>query len=680
MSENNEIRPLSLLSRRRVAVRRIKVFGLMLLSTIWASVKWAQFMPTDVNSWIHWILIILFALTFGWIALYFWSALFGFWELVRPKRYEGISRPPAELPLTTQTAVLVPTYNENPVEIYARVLAMAQNLSDRGAVGHFDFFVLSDTTNPDIWVKEEALWLETKARFPEGVNLFYRHRPKNTARKSGNIEDFCVRWGSGYDFMLVLDADSLIGAATMIQMVRLMQVNPTTGIIQAPPQIVNAESFFARMHQFTGKVYGKIITAGLAYWQAWDSNYWGHNAIIRTQAFIDSCGLPVFKGKAPFGGHILSHDFVEAALIRRAGWLAWMLPELKESYEECPPTLLDFAVRDRRWCQGNLQHIRILLSQKLHPISRIHFIVGIMSYLSSLLWCLFLLFGIGIAVWRYFYPPAYFTQVKELFPAWPVFNVWGTLTLFGISMLMLFFPKILGIAFVFGHPAKRFGGRVGLLLSFVTECLFSALTAPIMMLFQSRFIVEILLGMDSGWKTQNRADDTSWSLAFRRHGIQTLIGIGVTVLVYQYAPALFYWTLLITVGPMLSIPLSVLSSRVSVGRRFKKMRIFITPEERKKPYILRRTQKNISLLKEAVGTEDSFKLLQNQRYLSAHIYLLSINGPEPDFEKQLAVRTRRKIQANIGGAVWPLDTEEKRYLLYQTDLLKEQALLLSIRE
>ena len=254
MSENNEIRPLSLLSRRRVAVRRIKVFGLMLLSTVWASVKWAQFMPTDVNSWIHWILIILFALTFGWIALYFWSALFGFWELVRPKRYEGIIRPSAELPLTTQTAVLVPTYNENPVEIYARVLAMAQNLSDQGAVGHFDFFVLSDTTNPDIWVKEEALWLETKARFPEGVNLFYRHRPKNTARKSGNIEDFCVRWGSGYDFMLVLDADSLIGAATMIQMVRLMQVNPTTGIIQAPPQIVNAESFFSRLPaRFTEK-------------------------------------------------------------------------------------------------------------------------------------------------------------------------------------------------------------------------------------------------------------------------------------------------------------------------------------------------------------------------------------------------------------------------------------------
>ncbi len=680
MPTKDEIHPISLLSRRRVTIRRVKIFGLMFLSTIWASAKWAEFMPTDVSSWIHWILIILFALTFGWIALYFWSALFGFWELVRPKKYEGIIRPPLNTPLTSKTAVLVPTYNENPAEVYARILAMAQELGQKNVSGHFDFFVLSDSTNPDIWVKEEVLWLEARTRFPEGLNLFYRHRPKNTARKSGNIEDFCVRWGSGYDYMLVLDADSLIAADTVVRMAQLMQFNPTTGIIQAPPQIVNAESFFARMHQFTGKVYGRIITAGLAYWQAWDSNYWGHNAIIRTKAFIDSCGLPVFKGKAPFGGHILSHDFVEAALIRRAGWLAWMLPELKQSYEECPPTMLDFAARDRRWCQGNLQHIRILLSQKLHPVSRIHFIVGIMSYLSSLLWCLFLLFGIGIAVWRYFYPPAYFTQVKELFPAWPVFNVWGTLTLFGISMLMLFFPKILGIVFVFGKSAKRFGGRVGLCLSFITECLFSALTAPIMMLFQSKFIVEILLGMDSGWKTQNRADDTPWRLGLRRHGIQTLIGIGVTLLVYKYANALFYWTLLITAGPMLSIPLSVLSSRVSTGRRFKKMGIFITPEERHKPLILRQAQKNAVLLDGFIKNQDTLSLLQNQVYLSAHIYLLAINGPEPDFEKQLAVRTSQKIQANVGGAAWPLDKEEIRYLLYQPTLLKEQALLLSIRE
>lgn len=679
MFANNEIRPISLLSRRRVKMRRIKIFGLMIFSTIWASVKWAEFMPTDVNSWIHWILIILFALTFGWIALYFWSALFGFWELVRPKKYEGITYPPADAPLTSKTAVLVPTYNENPAEVYARILAMAQELGQKNVGGHFDFFVLSDSTNPDIWVKEEVLWLETGTRFPEGLNLFYRHRPKNTARKSGNIEDFCVRWGSGYDYMLVLDADSLIAADTVVRMAQLMQFNPTTGIIQAPPQIVNAESFFARMHQFTGKVYGRIITTGLAYWQAWDSNYWGHNAIIRTKAFIDSCGLPVFKGKAPFGGHILSHDFVEAALIRRAGWLAWILPELKQSYEECPPTMLDFAARDRRWCQGNLQHIRILLSQKLHPVSRIHFIVGIMSYLSSLLWCLFLLFGIGIAVWRYFYPPAYFTQVKELFPAWPVFNVWGTLTLFGISMLMLFFPKILGIVFVFGKSAKRFGGRTGLCLSFITECLFSALTAPIMMLFQSKFIVEILLGMDSGWKTQNRADDTPWRLGLRRHGIQTLIGIGVTLLVYKYANALFYWTLLITAGPMLSIPLSVLSSRGSTGRRFKKMGIFITPEECHKPLILRQAQKNAVLLDGFIKNQDTLSLLQNQVYLSAHIYLLAINGPEPDFERELARRTSQKIQANVGGAAWPLDKEETRYLLYQPTLLKEQALLLSIK-
>ena len=674
--ENNEMHPISPLSRQRVMFRRIKIFGLMAISTLWASFKWAEFMPTDVSPWLHWTLIILFALTFGWIALYFWSAIFGFWELKRTRKYEAIVWPKPDERLTTKTAVLIPSYNENPVAIYGRILAMAEDLSQNGGEGAFDFFVLSDTTKPEIWLEEEALWFETKNRFPQGFNLFYRHRPKNTSRKSGNIEDFCTRWGKAYDFMLELDADSLIGGATMVQMAKLMQKNPTTGIIQAPPQIVNSQSFFSRLHQFAGKVYGQIVTAGLAYWQAWDSNYWGHNAIIRTQAFIESCGLPTFKGKAPFGGQILSHDFVEAALIRRAGWLAWMLPELKQSYEECPPAMLDFAIRDRRWCQGNLQHIRVLLSQKLHPISRVHFVVGIMSYLSSLLWFLLLFLGVGIALWRYFYPPTYFSETKELFPTWPVFNVWGTISLFVISMVMLFFPKILGIISLWDKKqAKYYGGRKGLFISFWVECLFSALCAPIMMLFQSKFIIEILLGLDSGWKTQNRDQETTWRTAFARHWAHTLIGVLVSIAVYNYAHSLFYWMLPITLGLMLSIPLSVISSKVKVGQWFKAHDIFITPEEQKEPLLLRQSKQKIALLKKIMENLSPQTILKNQLYLAAHIYLLPLNGPEPDFATGLIRKVEQKVRACLGGAELELEGEELRYILYHPDLLKEQLLL-----
>ncbi|MBQ8557881.1 MAG: glucans biosynthesis glucosyltransferase MdoH, partial [Alphaproteobacteria bacterium] len=384
---------LSDISKRRIVLRRICLFGVVLLSVVFATMKWASFMPTDVILPIRIGMIFLFCITFAWISLFFWSSVFGFVELLRHRKMPGIKRVPYETKLTTRTAILMPVYNEDPTSVFANLLAMARDLEKTGQEQAFDFFVLSDTTKPSVWIQEEALWMHVKELFPKNIQLYYRHRAKNTARKSGNIEDFCVRWGANYDHMIVLDADSLMAAETVVKMAQFMEVNTTTGIIQAPPMIINRHTFFARIQQFAGRVYGPIISAGLAYWQVWDSNYWGHNAIIRTRAFMECCGLPVFPGQAPFGGHILSHDFVEAALIRRGGWLAWMLPELKGSYEDCPPSMLDFAIRDRRWCQGNLQHLRILFSRKLHPVSRLHFTLGIMSYLSSPLWFLFLVLG-----------------------------------------------------------------------------------------------------------------------------------------------------------------------------------------------------------------------------------------------------------------------------------------------
>jgi len=676
---DNEYIILSNITKRQVLLRRIVLFGLVLASVVFATFKWALFIPSDLSLFVRYGLIFLFSATFGWISLYFWSSIFGFVELLRRKKMPGIKRVSTHKKLTTKTAILMPVYNENPLNVYANLLAMARDLEKTGQESAFDFFVLSDTTKPDVWVQEEALWLEIKKKFPKNVSIYYRHRPKNIARKSGNIEDFCVRWGYHYDFMIVLDADSLMTGETVVQMAQLMEVNTTTGIIQAPPMIINTNSWFARIQQFAGRVYGPIVSAGLAYWQVWDSNYWGHNAIIRVKAFIESCGLPVFPGQAPFGGHILSHDFVEAALIRRDGWLAWMLPELKGSYEECPPSMIDFAVRDRRWCQGNLQHLRILFSKKLHPVSRIHFTLGIMSYLSSPLWFLFLLFGLGIALWREFFPPEYFSDTKTLFPSWPVFDFVGTVMLFGLSMGMLFLPKILGFLIVLIQAPKKktYGGYWGLCKTFFVETLFSAMTAPIMMLFQTKIVFDILMGFDAGWSSQNRdTNGTSWQEAFKRHYMHTALGIATTIIVYLYANSLFYWILPITVGLILSIPISVFSSRETTGLWAKRHKLFLIPEEYKKPTILRMAEEACAeLLLVAPCEKGIHLLLKNPIYRALHIYMLSVNAPAPDFNAEVEKNTLKKVQVFANTHQLDLSPDEVKYCLYQPALLEEMALL-----
>lgn len=680
---SNEYVVLSDISKRQVAYRRIKLFGIVLISIILATIKWADFMPTDVAWPLKAGMIFLFCITFGWISLFFWSSIFGFIEILRHRKMPGIKRVPFETKLTTRTAILMPVYNEEPTSVYANLLAMARDLEKTGQEKAFDFFVLSDTTKPKVWTVEETLWLKTKELFPQNIGLFYRHRSKNTARKSGNIEDFCVRWGMNYDHMIVLDADSLMTAQTVVKMAQLMEVNTTTGIIQAPPMIINRHTWFARVQQFAGRVYGPIVSAGLAYWQVWDSNYWGHNAIIRTKAFIECCGLPVFPGQAPFGGHILSHDFVEAALIRRGGWLAWMLPELKGSYEECPPSMLDFAVRDRRWCQGNLQHLRILISRKLHPVSRLHFTLGIMSYLSSPLWFLFLFLGLGIALWREFFPPEYFADTKTLFPTWPVFDLVGTVILFILSMSMLFLPKVLGVlAVLIQHrPLAEFGGFFGLMKTLFVEIIFSALIAPIMMLFQTKIVFDILMGFDAGWNAQNRDETgTPWHIAVRRHFWHMVIGLSVSLIVFLYANSLFYWILPITVGLILSIPLSVFSSRESIGLWAKKHQLFIIPEEYKKPPILLMAEKAAEelILKMPIKTGVSL-LIENPLYQALHVYMLSVNGPVPDFETKVIKSVDQKIQGYANGNTLDLDQEEEKYCLYNPLLLEELTLIQTIR-
>lgn len=666
-------------SPARVRRRRIKVFGLMIISTILAAMKWISALPTDSVLPMKILLTILFILTFAWIALFFWSSMFGFFELLNRRKVPGISWGDDNLALTSKNAVLMPVYNESSIDVLGNLLAMAESLMQTGYGKHFDIFVLSDTTNPKVWVEEEKMWLEAKKQMPVGIELYYRRRSKNVARKSGNIEDFCNKWGAYYDQMIVLDADSLLAGDTMVKMARLMENNPKTGIIQAPPMCLNGHSMFARVQQFAGKVYGPIVSAGLAYWQVGDSNYWGHNAIIRVRAFIECCGLPILKGKAPFGGHILSHDFVEAALISRGGWAAWLLPELKGSYEECPPNMIDFATRDRRWCQGNMQHMKILISKGLHPVSRVHFTIGIMSYLSSPLWLCFLLSGITITLWQEFFPPVYFEVERTLFPVWPIFDKLGTIALFIISMFMLIFPKFLGLIIYLkdNKNKKLVGGWLGAPKSVLTEIVISALSAPIMMMFQSKFVFDIFAGNDAGWSTQNRGDrGTSFKEAWNRHFWHMLLGVIATVVIWFYANSLFWWMLPITIGLIFAMPISMITSRVKVGHFFRKHSFFVIPEEVEVPLILQRAKDYAALLASNVSQLKGVELIIRDREMNAlHLLMLPINGPAPEFSKEVSENAQIKLDNYLQhGREMDLSKDEELALLYNPTLLLQSCI------
>lgn len=708
--------------------RRRLLSTLVIVTVALGLLKWAAAMPSDITVWTRAAVIVLFVLTFGWIALYFWSSILGFSQLLKRARMPGITYPAdveaaldAEAGIAAddlrarqnpaapkvremasfikaKTAVLMPIYNEEPAQVMARLLAIGEDLQQAGAGGRFDIFVLSDTTNPKIWVKEEKIWLEAKRILESGsfgaesrsdteaagrsggtadgagLHIYYRRRAQNTARKSGNIEDFCNRWGAEYDFMLVLDADSLMTAETIVKMARLMEANPHAGIIQASPQMVNSTSMFARMQQFAGKVAGPVVGAGLAYWQAGNSNYWGHNAIIRTRAFIDCCGLPKLKGKGPFGGFILSHDFVEAALIARGGWSAWLLPELKGSYEECPPSMIDFAARDRRWCQGNLQHIKVLISRGLHPVSRVHFLTGIMSYLSSPLWLLFLLAGLSMVLFREFIPPQYFGQTYSLFPNWPVFDKYGTIGLFVLSMAMLLVPKFLGLAaYLKGNAWKN--GRTDGVCGYVRsawnagkslglEIVVSTLMAPVMMLFQSKFVFDILRGKSVGWNAQNRGDEgTSWQTAWQIHKWHTVLGAVTALVVWKYAHVLFWWLLPITLGLVLVVPLSVISSRVSAGRWLRERGWFVIPEEICEPKVLARAKYWAGILAPFEAGNGGLAMLQNDRTLRMlHCRMLPVNGPAPEFAPEVAETADAKL---ADGRLDDLTRDEEMWALYE---------------
>jgi len=352
------------------------------------------------------------------------------------------------------------------------------------------------------------------------------------------------------------------------------------------------DTLYARMQQFATRVYGPLFTAGLHFWQLGESHYWGHNAIIRMKPFIEHCALAPLPGKGAFAGSILSHDFVEAALMRRAGWGVWIAYDLPGSYEELPPNLLDELKRDRRWCHGNLMNFRLFLVKGMHPVHRAVFLTGVMSYLSAPLWFLFLVLSTALLAVNTLMEPQYFMAPRQLYPLWPQWHPDKAVALFSTTIVLLFLPKLLSIILIWAKGAKEFGGKFKVTLSMLLEMLFSMLLAPVRMIFHTRFVLAAFLGWAATWNSPQRDDDsTPWSEAVKRHGPQTLLGFLWALLVVWLNPSFLWWLVPIVGSLMLSIPVSVISSRVGLGLKSRDESLFLIPEEYNPPQALLSTDK-----------------------------------------------------------------------------------------
>jgi membrane glycosyltransferase len=573
--------------------RRTIVFTATLALTAAASYEMYQVLNVGSMTPLQVALLVVFTVNFVWIALPFVNGLVGFIRLWRGRRVSDITLPTLQgAPLRTRTALLMPIYNEAPQRVFAGLQAIYESLDALGVLDHFDIFILSDTTDSEIWLQEEVGFWELRRRTNGQSSIFYRHRLKNVRRKAGNIADFCQRWGARYDHMVVLDADSLMTGEALRQLAAAMEANDDAGLMQSVPLVVNRNTLFARAHQFAARVYGPVLATGLAYWHFGDSNYWGHNAIIRTKAFIDHAGLPDLPGQPPLGGHILSHDFVEAALIRRAGWKVYLVPEITGSYEESPPSLLDFAERDRRWCQGNLQHSRVVPATGLYWLSRLHLIIGIMSYLASPIWMLLIILGILLALQAHFLRPEYFPKEFTLFPTWPIFDPERSLRLFMGTMAVLLAPKVFGFLLLLKdrQTVRRCGGALRTGMSVVIEIVLSSLIAPVMMLMQSAEVMSIVTGRDAGWKAQRRDDGSiPFRVVARRHRTHTLCGVVLGVAAYAVSPALLAWLTPVVFGLLLAIPVSALTGWQQLGKAVRRLGLLTTPEEVEPPTVLLRT-------------------------------------------------------------------------------------------
>jgi membrane glycosyltransferase len=528
--------------------------------------------------------LVLSTALFAWISMAFWTVVAGFATrlLGGDPAILAAAASSGQL-LSSRTAIVIPIYNEDTERVFAGIASIWRSLMREPQQSCFDFFVLSDTRDGNVAEAEEATWRVQVEQLGAQGRLFYRRRQDNTGRKSGNIAEFVRNWGGAYAYMIVLDADSIMSGSAVVSLAQLMEAHPDVGIIQSVTLLAGRETLYARLLQFVVRLNGPMFSSGLAFWQLGESNYWGHNAIVRLRAFAAHCSLPRLPGAAPFGGEILSHDIVESAFMRRAGYKIWLVPDIEGSWEEVPSNVIDFAARDQRWAQGNLQHLRVMPMRGLHWLSRLHMLTGILAYATSPIWLLALVLSSVLVCLTALHPHRYFQPATySLFPAWPQNAHADTVALVVLTAALLLIPKLLGTWLALRDRATRtaFGGTFRLSASVLFEQLMSMLLAPMMMLFHSSFVLYALLGRNVGWDAQPRGDrGVSWAEALRRNAWHLCLGLVWTGAILALAPPFIWWMLPVLAGMVLSVPFTVLTSRASIGRRLRAAGLLLTPEE-----------------------------------------------------------------------------------------------------
>ncbi|MTD99274.1 glucans biosynthesis glucosyltransferase MdoH [Paracoccus sp. YIM 132242] len=652
----------------RVWAARLVAFGGAAVIAVVGFLQMLQSFGDDPTP-MQWALLVLFVPTFAWVGFSFCGVLAGLFapDLTTP---EG--------PNDARLAVVMPIYHEDAQKSIGLLTALARELDREGMADRAEIFVLSDSRDPVIAVNETLVIDAARRMSP--LPIWYRRRVTNEDRKTGNISDFIRRWGGRYDQMVVLDADSIMTGATIRALSARMNADPRLALIQTMPILVGGETIFARLTQFAGRVYGPMIARGVSAWSGNTGNFWGHNAIIRLPAFASACGLPRLPGKPPFGGTILSHDFVEAAALCRAGWKVRLDHDLRGSFEGCPPTLLDMAVRERRWAQGNLQHSRLFGMRGARAITLAHFTIGILGFLMSPLWLALILVGLVLSATVLLSTPEYFPTAYQLFPDWPVFDARRMLWLFVAAMALLLLPKLIATIRAWSRPlARNAGGPVRIFASALFEILLSALIAPVQMLIQTRQIYEILRGRDSGWNAQVRAGSMpDWNVVIARHWVHVLLGVGTLIVLAQFSPAQLIWLSPILAGLILSPVTSRYSASPIFGRWARMRGLLVTPEERNPPAILSDASAVVrSMPRPLKGAAGLLRLGGDAGMIERHVALLPENPDLPVDKRLHRITAGAKIAhaATRSEALDYLTRDETDALVSDPALLRQWSVL-----
>ena len=564
--------PTGLQSLAELRQRRLLMLGASVAT--WLVMLWMAARVLGAGGWtfLDMLLLAAFAVGTPWTVLGFWNACVGLWLLHRhgdPMQAVAPYAAAGDLPtpITTKTAVFMTVRNEDPARAILRLRTIKASVDATGQGAAFGWFVLSDTSDPAVAAAEEKAVAEWKAVDPDAARITYRRREQNTGFKAGNVRDFCERFGRDYELMLPLDADSLMSGAAIVKLVRMMQAHPKLGILQSLVVGMPSSSAFARIFQFGMRHGMRSYTMGQAWWVGDCGPFWGHNAVVRIKPFVEGCELPILPGEPPLGGHVLSHDQVEATLMRRAGYEVRVLPVELGSWEENPPTMLDFAKRDVRWCQGNMQYVKLLGLKGLYPMSRFQLVWAILMFLGIPAWT-FMIAALPIVGWQ----------------AQGVANYPTTLAafLYVLFFLMYLSPKIAGLvdAVLTKGGVASFGGPARFALSAALELVFSFLQGAVSTIRTTVFMIGLAFGKSVVWGGQSRdAYGISWRTAAESLWPQTLFGVVVCGLLWLIAPALLWWSLPLTLGYLVAIPFAVVTASPTLGRLFQRLGIAGIPED-----------------------------------------------------------------------------------------------------